>query len=112
MAENKMGQPQGLHSSQSFSRLQPSGLHALGRSRASTLQHGFSSGKTSSEAVIISQNSAKSVRPGDIFEQNTSGLSLAKSQKEPAGSSILEDVPEGFDELPIELVSLTDRYGS
>lgn len=32
------------------------------------------------------------------------------SQADTAGEDPPKDVPDGFDELPIELISLTDRY--
>ena len=88
LSDNGIGQSQGVHPSQSFSRLDSSRSTPAIRSRASTLQN-----------------------TRDIFEKSNSDTEMAISRTNHAISSPSQELPHGFDELPIELMSLIDRYG-
>ena len=44
-----------------------------------------------------------------LDEKNSEGL-FEVSKADAVSDDPARDVPEGFDELPIELISLTDRY--
>lgn len=83
-----IGQSQSVHPSQSFSRLDSSRSTPAIRSRASTLQN-----------------------TRDIFEKSNSATEMALSRTNHAISSPSQEFQHGFDELPIELMSLIDRYG-
>ncbi|KAL8917748.1 MAG: hypothetical protein Q9208_007800 [Pyrenodesmia sp. 3 TL-2023] len=82
---------------------------ALARSRASTLQNGTRPEATSSETQRTLKVEESIVQKDDIFD-NGSAIALDGSSESPATKETLEDVPAGFDDLPIELVSLTDRF--
>ena len=103
--------PSILHSSRSFSRLEPSRSNLLSRHRASTLQSG-----TSVEILGREEKAPEVVCDGarlhqdDVFEQKTQEDEITMPKASDVASDILsQGFPEGFDELPIELVSLTDR---
>lgn len=99
--------PRQLHASRSFSRLEPSSTPSL-RNRASTFQNG-----TMMENEIAEEGST----PVEIRKpRGLSGVfarSFGIGERE-GQNSIPEEgsgkLPGDFDDLPIELVSLTDRY--
>ena len=103
--------PQTLQISKSFSRLEPSRSSPLARSRASTLQNGTISESLSpdTEGHLRSGNSPQ--QKTDVFEKanSSSGRDGAARDSEPLSPQD-QEVPEGFDDLPIELISLIDRY--
>ena len=106
---NSLSQP--LHLSQSFSRLESTRPTLLGRNRASTLQHGVISDQTRSDMTAALPGENGRIQPRDIFDKNSSDSGLTTSSiGADAKSSHL--IAEDFEELPIELISLTDRYGS
>lgn len=85
----------------------PTSLSA--RTRAKTLQDGPKPAATTPKNVISTSDDVSTLQHGDIFEKESAGA--------PDGSStvgaVAEDVqelPSGFHDLPIELLSLTDRY--
>ncbi|KAL8835545.1 MAG: hypothetical protein Q9170_003278 [Blastenia crenularia] len=84
-------------------------LSPSSRVRASTLQNG-SLPKTTSPGKAQSPTSDGS-RPlnGDIFEKD-SASALDGSNEALARKGEPRDLPAGFDDLPIELISLTDRF--
>jgi hypothetical protein len=88
--------PRTLQTSKSFSRLEPS-KNALGRSRASTVQNIL---QTPSANVPDSNNE-------DLFDRDIAEESLDDEQD--VQSQKMSTLPDDFDELPIELVNLTDR---
>lgn len=94
--------PRALHPSASFSKLNPPEPERLSRAqRASTIHHG----KSSEAAVRSSSVRANTVSesPPDRFEK----------MHEEDGNDVTgspEKLPPDFDEIPIELASLTDRY--
>ena len=102
--------PQTIQISKSFSRLEPSRSSPLARSRASTLQNGSIEGALSpdTEEGLSTGNSTK--RKVDVFEKAIlgSGVDGVARDSDPLSPQD-QVVPEGFDDLPIELVSLIDR---
>ena len=102
--------PQALQISKSFSRLEPSRSSPLNRSRATTLQNGSIPEATSSDAEGQSYNGSNPQQKADLFEQATSNSGKHGSARDTDPLSPQDqEVPEGFDDLPIELVSLIDR---
>ena len=50
------------------------------------------------------------LQDGDIFEKSTLVSGAEGSIKDVSETDSPQDIPEGFDDLPIELTSLVDRY--
>lgn len=101
--------PRTLHVSKSFSRLEPSTSSPLLRTRAGTLQSGSPSKSLNQNKSKISAESKFGAAEEDIFEKPDSDdeakleIDNAATSESPMCSS------ERFSELPIELISLTDR---
>ena len=106
MGHNGSSRPQTPHMSNSFSRLisSPPSHHA--RSRATTFQTSSIAGKLGPDMTTSLSNEDSKEKQEDIFEKSSlvSGAEGTLSEIESP-----QDVPEGFDELPIELISLIDR---
>lgn len=103
-------QPQALQVTKSFSRVKPAVRSPVSRSRASTTQAGTISRGLAPESMDLdSKQSGGSFQEGTVEEKRSDGVFEASSA-DTATEDAPKDVPEGFDELPIELISLTDRY--
>ena len=104
---NGSSRPQTPHVSSSFSRLisSPASHHA--RSRASTLQTSSIAGKLGPEMTTSLSNENSKEKQEDIFEKSSLVSGAEGTFRDVMESP--QDVPEGFDELPIELISLIDR---
>ena len=76
------------------------------RSRASTLSHGIIKQAPVANLSEILRPEVDTSGSVDVFD----GSSTQKNVQEQAQTMSPQDIPEGFDELPIELVSLIDRY--
>lgn len=98
---------QGTASSQSFSRLEFTRPALLGRSRARTLQNGTIPENMVPETNPSSHNQNENTQPGDVFEKVSNDATLTRSV---GGSESPVLVPDGFDELPQDVVSVTERY--
>ncbi|KAL8755810.1 MAG: hypothetical protein Q9199_003375 [Rusavskia elegans] len=101
--------PQTFHGSKSFTRMEPSPTSPLARSRASTLQDASRPAAINPKNTASPRDEASTLQHGDIFEKD--------SARAPDGSSTVgavtgeaQELSNGFDDLPIELVSLTDRF--
>ncbi|KAL8760046.1 MAG: hypothetical protein Q9184_003441 [Pyrenodesmia sp. 2 TL-2023] len=105
----KLSRPATLHGTKSFSRMEAPHPSPLARSRASTLQNGTRPEAASAEIQRTPKVEESNVQKDDIFD-NDSAIALDGSSESPATNETLQDVPAGFDDLPIELVSLTDRF--
>lgn len=81
------------------------------RVRANTLQTGSRLDSSKSREMHVQMTEDSNTRNGDIFDKD-SGIALDASGDSLNHKETLRDVPAGFDDLPIELVSLTDRYGA
>jgi hypothetical protein len=101
--------PSKPHSSQSFSRYEAPRVGTPTRSRASTLQNelspSFSNLEKTKSAELLAGSSK---REDDIFEKRSAedGKDVSKDS---GSSPVADGLPAGFDELPIELISLADR---
>ncbi|KAL8912741.1 MAG: hypothetical protein Q9171_002280 [Xanthocarpia ochracea] len=81
----------------------------LARSRASTLQGGSRPEVAESRDTKSSRDNASTLHHGDIFEKD-SVSATGDTTATPASIDETKYLPKGFDDLPIELVSLTDRF--
>ena len=109
---NDISRPQTPHMSSSFSRLVSSPSSPLARSRASTLQTFSVAGNLGSEMTTSSLDENHRGEQEDIFEKSSliSGAEGIVRDVSEIGSP--QDIPEGFDDLPIELISMIDRSGT
>ncbi|MCJ1401553.1 hypothetical protein MMC11_004769 [Xylographa trunciseda] len=98
--------PPNSQSSKSFTRYEPSKPEPRSRNRASSLRNGIAANGPENEksAPILEQSQG-----GDVFEKRNSEEDR-RDTKAIAANSSAEGLPEGFDKLPIELISLTDRF--
>ena len=98
--------PKALHTSKSFSRLEPASQSPLSRSRASTIQG------PSIPEILYPQNASLSLesdekeQKGDIFTEDDEE-SVDGALDEADAPSI--KLPDTSEELPIEIRSLTER---
>ena len=96
--------------SKSFTSLEPLQSSPHNRSRSSTLQNGdIREDDPSKPAAPMLENRSKQDQE-DIFEKSSliSGDGGSLKDIEQMDSPI--DIPQGFDDLPIELISLIDRF--
>lgn len=109
METNGASRPQAPQMSSSFSRLasSPSSPHA--RSRTNTLQAISISGNLGPEMTASSLNENYLGKQDDIFEKSNLVSGVEGTFRDVSEIESPQDVPEGFDELPIELISLIDR---
>ncbi len=96
--------PRPLHLSKSFSKVEPvSPDHSTRGSRASTISNGVISEVIMADKSNAVVHNGKARRQPDAFEKSP----------EDEDNGIVDDaagkLPDDFDELPIELVSLSDR---
>ncbi|KAI4132100.1 MAG: hypothetical protein LQ347_002696 [Umbilicaria vellea] len=108
--EPALQSPHTLQVTKSFSRLEPAVTSPVSRSRASTIQGGTISRGLAPESMDMESNQyGVSFQKGILEERDSEGLFEA-SKADTAAEDPPKDVPKGFDELPIELNSLTDRF--
>ena len=103
---NSPRRPQTPNKSHSFTRLASARSSPLSRSRASTIGNGIANQRTDVELEYSSLDENRRLDQDDFFEKDT----LVSSAQGKLQSVNELDLPEGFDKLPIELVSLIDRY--
>ncbi|KAL1952537.1 hypothetical protein VTO42DRAFT_5070 [Malbranchea cinnamomea] len=102
--------PMGPRTVKSFSRLESPTSGLFSRSRSKTVQDVSIPEITATSSVSLSYGQEDSEDGTDVFERSESvGHENDNEEFEP---SLLrpENHPERFDELPIELMSLTDRF--
>lgn len=107
MSDGDVRRPRPLHSSKSFTRLEPTTQSPLGRSRASTIQ-GTISELPHADHITLSPGSEEKAAQRDIFVSKDEDDSDAETVEDNAGSASKQ--LEAFEELPIEIRSLTERY--
>ena len=97
--------PSNIQSTKSFTRYEPSKPEPRSRNRASSLRNGVAANASENEKsyLVLEQSQG-----GDVFEKRNSEEDRRETKATVASTSA-EGLPEGFDELPIELISLTDR---
>ena len=106
---NGSSRPQTPHMSNSFSRLVSSPSSPLARSRANTLQTFSVAGNLNSEMITSSLDENSTGKQEDIFEKSSLISGSEGIVRDVSEIESPQDIPEGFDELPIELVSMIDR---
>lgn len=102
--------PEGLRSAKSFTRMESPSPGLFPRSRSKTVQDLPTHTTTVTNSKSLSSSQGGTENETDIFERPEDlGTENDSGELEPA---LLrpENLPERFDELPIELMSLTDRY--
>lgn len=93
--------PRTLHSTRSFTKAESPNPVPLNRTqRASTTQNGMTANTSNPNPRIRGTN--MSARQPDSFEK--------MPEEDEGATHASEKLPADFDELPIELVSLTDRW--
>ena len=100
-----------LHTSRSFSRIEPTSLKPLTRSgRASTLQNEMGSKDTGLDKPKMAAVQEGVARQSTAYDNGSdSDEEEDEGQEEVAGEEETSKLPKDFAELPIELISLTDR---
>ncbi|KAI9871510.1 MAG: hypothetical protein M1830_002804, partial [Pleopsidium flavum] len=101
--------PRTLHVSKSFSRLEPSTSSPLRHSQADVLHSADISEILTPENITFSPKSERAAVGGDIFEKPDSDDEAKHGKGRAVISGSTTSLSEGFDNLPIELISLTDR---
>ena len=104
------GRPQTPQKSHSFTRLDSPRSSPLSRSRASTLQNGTIPETTHSRLTASPLSENRTFDQEDIFERDNLVSSPKGKVQDVSELDSPIDVPEGFDDLPIEIISLIDRY--
>lgn len=107
LTDSMKNRPTAPHATKSFTRYEPSlNSPGTGRSRASTVQSSKSGYSTQISDEPVSPGKRPSKEYNDVFVKATEeegdqlSPSLSRSQS----------LPERFDELPVEVASLIDRY--
>ena len=95
------GPPRNLHPSRSFSRLDSTPKSPLSRSRASTLQGPHVSDMLDSLKTSIVPEEDENL-DGDVFAKKNEDDVQAEAEREQHAADV-------FEELPIEIRSLTER---
>ncbi len=99
--------PRPLHASKSFTRLEPTAQSPLGRSRASTVEGAIPETPHSAH-VTLSPGSEEKAARRDIFVSRDEDDSGDETVEDSVGSARRQ--LETFEELPVEIRSLTERY--
>ncbi|KAL9615306.1 MAG: hypothetical protein Q9167_000277 [Letrouitia subvulpina] len=100
---------QTFHGSKSFSRMNDPASDPLERSRVKHLEIGAKLESVTSEDFNVSTNLDDGKMRSDIYE-NKSASTMPDISSETSTEDPAKEVPQGFDDLPIELASLTDRF--
>ena len=97
--------------SNSFTRLDSPHASPISRSRASTLQNGTVPGSLNTETIALplEGNAKRGLQENDIFEKDNLVSGAQGSVQDVNELDYPQGIPDGFDELPIELISLIDR---
>lgn len=109
--------PRPSQTSRSFTRLEPAAAQTSPpRNRASTLQERKTLGVSSPTRISSVEDLQGPVSDGDIFAQSPIDVDEKKleepggpSQSAPLATDPVRSATDFVDELPIELISLTDR---
>ena len=105
--KNESQRPRPIHVSKSFSKLEPVSPDRTSRStRASTIQNGVTPEDIMSDKTNLKDGNKTKVQ-ANPFEK-----SPQEDGSSGAGGEVTGKLSTDFDELPIELVSLTDRLVS
>ncbi|KAL8790780.1 MAG: hypothetical protein Q9213_000404 [Squamulea squamosa] len=105
----RISRPATFHGSKSFTRMESSSTTAMARNRASTVQNGSRSGASDSKMTISLGDEDSTLQHEDIFDKD-SASALDDSNAVSTANEEIKETTNGSDDLPIELVSLTDRF--
>jgi hypothetical protein len=94
-----------LPSIKSFARFEPPEPPKSARLRASTIQVGAREGHSGS-SYAVSSGRAHQLSPDDVFEKSSQASPMPELEQ---SITRAQSLPARFDELPVELASLTDR---
>lgn len=94
-----------LQSIKSFTRFEPTEPSKTSRLRASTIQVAKPPGMTGT-SYAVSPGRSSQFSPEDVFEKKTQISPMPDLEQ---SLSRAQSLPARFDELPVELASLTDR---
>jgi len=94
-----------LQSIKSFTRFEPPNPSKSSRLRASTLQVGAATERNGT-SYAVSPGRASQFSPEDVFDKKTH-IDPMPDLEQPVNRA--QSLPVRFDELPVELASLTDR---
>ncbi|KAL8823995.1 MAG: hypothetical protein Q9191_005383 [Dirinaria sp. TL-2023a] len=101
-----LGPPSSTHNPKSFSRIEPKRASPL-RSRSSTLSHGDGPSADVAGPVDIMTEVSSRLESEDVFDKGSPVAQGAGDYGQPLSP---QQLPQGFDDLPIELISLIDRF--
>ncbi|KAL9126047.1 MAG: hypothetical protein Q9217_004848 [Psora testacea] len=110
MATPNTEPPPALDPPKSLTRLGSASTSPIARSRASTLQNGTISHKIMAEITSSPLNETDGIARGTVFEKKSLISGEDGSVKEINEKDLPNDTPESFNEVPIELISLIDRF--
>ena len=102
--------PQTPHKAQSFTRLDSPRSYPASRERASTLQNSAVAGIMQSDLMSSPLGEDMGRSQDDIFEKDNLVSNGHGKMQDMDELDSPHELPAGFDELPIELISLIDRY--
>ncbi|OCK86304.1 hypothetical protein K432DRAFT_341383 [Lepidopterella palustris CBS 459.81] len=105
---NETGRPKALTTSKSFSRLEPATQSPLNRSRASTIQGPPVPEILFPQNASLTTDTEEKEEDGDIFATNDDEDTVDVLLHEADAPDI--KLPDTFEELPIEIRSLTERF--
>ncbi|KAL8641899.1 MAG: hypothetical protein Q9228_001347 [Teloschistes exilis] len=88
--------------------MDPGQSKSMTRHRANTLQDGAAPKNISTQRIDISGDGDLKPVHQDIFEKDSAALENADGS--PVARETVTELPEGFDNLPVELISLIDRF--
>ncbi|GAD93802.1 VPS9 domain protein [Paecilomyces variotii No. 5] len=111
-SEDVPKRPSGLHPARSFTRMESSTTaNPFARTRSKTMQNMTAPESVDSDALPLPLSPEDDSGEGepDVFEKRGSSDSENGNNAED-GDPLVESTEAGFDELPIELMSLTDRF--
>jgi hypothetical protein len=89
----------------SFTRFEPPEPSKASRLRASTIQVGAAEGRDGT-SYAVSPGRASQLSPEDVFDKKAQISPMPNLEQ---SISRAQSLPARFDELPVELASLTDR---
>lgn len=102
MGDRGTGHSQAIHGSQSFTRLESSV-----RNRSSSVQKGLAAENVNNRAEGFPTDATTSAQPEGIYEKKASANGFVSSTRDLLTST---ESSEAKDEIPIEILSLIDRY--
>lgn len=109
--DSSLPRPRPLHVSKSFSRLEPNPTSPSVRGRASTIQNGTMMENETAEGESTPVETRKPRGLSGVFARVGSfGIGERDGQRVSIPEEGSGKLPGDFDDLPVELVSLTDRY--